>query len=104
MSASEISPAITVQSSGGRVVVKITSPTIDFSVRETLGPELARHVRDQRDVVIDLSSVRYVDNLGFEALVTAVRACPGRLLFIGVTRPVRSLFTLAHLDTLIENS
>jgi anti-anti-sigma regulatory factor len=92
-----------VHAENGRRVLKIASTHLDFAVREVFAQKLANQVADHEDVVIDLSMVRYVDHLGFEALLSAVRVCPGKVRFICPSRPIRSLFTLAHLDSLLEN-
>lgn len=89
---------------GDRLVVKIDVASVDFIIRESVAAELALLVADQKDVAIDLSAVRYVDNLGFESLLAAVKMCPGRVRFVNASRGVLSLFALAHLDFLIEKS
>lgn len=104
MASPNASTLLSTESAGDRLVVKIGVASIDFIIQESLAAEITRVVADQKDVAIDLSAVRYVDNLGFESLLIAVKRCPGRVRFVNVSRAVASLFALAHLDSLIEKT
>ena len=68
MSAADCSLMMEAHAENGRRVLKIASTHLDFAVREVFAQKLANQVADHEDVVIDLSMVRYVDHLGFEAL------------------------------------
>jgi anti-anti-sigma regulatory factor len=102
MASPDASTLLRTQIAGDRLVVRIGVSSVDFIIRESLAAELSRVVADQKDVTVDLSVVQYIDNLGFESLLMAVKMCPGRVRFANVARGVLSLFTLAHLDFLIE--
>jgi len=102
MTMPETSTLISTHVAGARLIVKLHPVCVDFTNHESLTKELASSVSEATEVAIDLSGVRYVDSLGFEGLLSAVKNCPGRVRFVNASRSIISLFTLAHLDSLIE--
>src|SRR5262245_33756312 len=83
-------------------VAQLQSHHLDARNAEMVGRLLAATVAERMAVVIDVSSVCYVDCLGFECLLDAVRHCPGKVRFGGVSTGLDSLFVLSHLRSAID--
>ena len=83
-------------------VIGVRMDCLDVRRASRLDGDFRSLVRDHRAVVIDLSDVGYVDRFGFELLLRAVRACPGKVRFGGVRPEVELLFELASLDVALR--
>ncbi len=74
------------------------------------GPDLADTIRalldlDRRDILLDVSNVRYVDSGGIGALVesfTAARHRGGHIKLVGVTKRLNDLLVITRLLNVFE--
>ncbi len=94
--------AVTTESRGEAVIVR-PSGDVDLAGSPTLRVEL-RRVQGNKPgrVVIDLSSVPYMDSSGVATLVEAMqvaRRSGTKLVLCGLQDKVRSIFEIARLDT-----
>lgn len=64
---------------------------------------LVEAVREESQVLVDVSSLAYVDWFGFECLLALVRECPGKVAFGGVSFGLGSLVRLHGLDLVLEH-
>lgn len=97
-----LSDAITTRRSGPALVIQLSGPALDFRSHQQIKGAILGLIEDRPAVVVDLSSVVYVDAFGFESLLEIVRRCPGKVRFGGVSDAVDTLFVLNHLDTVID--
>lgn len=85
------------------VDVRIRAAVLNRANSAQLQDELSEHVSKAKLARIDLTAVKYVDHFAFDALLSAVRQCPGQVRYRKASNAIRSLFILAHLDSLLEN-
>ena len=79
----------------GRIrVIEWSADRFDVTTADDAGRRLMEAVRERDRVILDLGSLRYVDWFGFEAILQAVLACPGKVRFASVTAEVETLFVL----------
>lgn len=76
-------------------VVSLPYARFDAAVAAAALEELARLIESRPRIVVDLSSVGYMDLMGLEALLEAIRRCRGKVVLAALSTPIRSLFTIA---------
>jgi anti-anti-sigma regulatory factor len=94
-------PHVEFEHAGDALVIYVRDAAVDIVNCARLRELLATSVAGRDEVVVDLSAVCYADHFGFDAMLQAVRSCPGRVRFRGVRRPIRSLFVIGKLETLL---
>lgn len=97
----DAAPNVEFEDEGAALVIRLRDAAVDIVNCTRLRELLATSVAGRTEVVIDLSAVHYADHFGFDAILQAVRSCPGRVRFRGARRPIRSLFILGKLETLL---
>jgi anti-sigma B factor antagonist len=73
-------------------------------------PDLRKHLRDalqsrSAPVVVDLSSVSFIDSSGLATLIEALQAVGkygGKLVLVGLTPAVKNLFRLSNLTSIFD--
>ncbi len=84
--------------------VVVFSPETDFldaSNREEFRTALEERFADGARIVVDLSSVRFVDSSGLGVLMAALkklRSMDGDMAACSIMKPVKQLFNLVRLD------
>lgn len=76
----------------------------------TVSPDLKAEIvflngRGEKNMVIDLSGVKYIDSSGLSAILVANRLCKGTggvLVITGISDSVMKLITISQLDTVIN--
>ncbi len=76
----------------------------------TVSPDLKAEIvflngRGEKNMVIDLSGVKYIDSSGLSAILVANRLCKGTggvLVITGISESVMKLITISQLDTVIN--
>lgn len=76
-------------------LVSVPFARFDAVVAAAALEELARLSENRPRIVVDLSSVAYMDLAGLEALLEAIRRCRGKVVLAALSTPIRSLFTIA---------
>ena len=87
----------------GAVVLKITARTMDQDNAPRMVAALGPAVSADRSVVLDLSSVRFVNSAGLGAIVSLVRDVGKRGGAIRICSPqptVKALFAMVHLESI----
>lgn len=85
----------------GQTVTLTVSGTIDFSARKTLGALIEERIaHGQRDFVLDLRHVTFMDSSGLGALVacfSSIRKQGGSMKLAQVPRQILELITMTKL-------
>jgi len=76
----------------------------------TVSPDLKAEIvflngRGEKNMVIDLTGVKYIDSSGLSAILVANRLCKGTggvLVLTGISDSVMKLITISQLDTVIN--
>jgi anti-sigma B factor antagonist len=76
----------------------------------TVSPDLKAEIvfingRVEKNMVIDLTGVKYIDSSGLSAILVANRLCKGTggvLVITGISESVMKLITISQLDTVIN--
>jgi anti-anti-sigma factor len=79
-------------------LVRFLSSHLDASNSTRLRTQLLDEVRATRRILLDVSQIRYVDAMGLELLLDAVRECPGGVEFCGVGAELGDLLRLSQLQ------
>ncbi|QDU60957.1 hypothetical protein Pan216_18100 [Planctomycetes bacterium Pan216] len=82
------------------VTLRLLHDRLDLESVSAFEAALSEHLRAERSVVLDVSSLDYVDCYGFDALLHAIGSCPGKVELNGASTGLRSLFELAGLREL----
>lgn len=93
---------ISTQPAGNAVVITATGD-IDLSGSPLLRQELKKH--QGKKIVVDLAGVPYMDSSGLATLVEAMQAArrgSGQLVLCNLSDRVRSIFTIAKLETVFK--
>ncbi len=81
-------------------VVTVTGDSLDINHAQAFRDQIAPAIDSHRNVLIDLSALRFVDSAGLGALLSALRrtkAKQGELRLYGLTPPVTALFHLVRM-------
>ena len=79
-------------------------------VDSTVSPDLKAEIvflngRGEKNMVIDLTGVKYIDSSGLSSILVANRLCKGTggvLVITGISDSVMKLITISQLDTVIN--
>jgi anti-sigma B factor antagonist len=95
----------TVQSRGDVVVVKIHVRRLDAHVASEFKTKLVHLVQSGHErIVMDMAALEFIDSSGLGALIAGLKALGGRgeMVLCGITPRLLSLFTLTHVDKLLQ--
>jgi anti-sigma B factor antagonist len=95
----------TVEAIGSVSVLTVSATFLDASNAPALKQQVAGLVERASRLVLDLSSVEFVDSSGCGAILTCLRqvnGVGGKLAVCGVTRPVRALFELVRMNRILD--
>jgi anti-sigma B factor antagonist len=95
---------IEVSESGAALVLRIGGE-LDAASRKSIEPEVRAATESAASVVIDLEALTFCDSSGVAMFIAAhesAKACATTLGIRHVRPPVRRVFEIAHLDSLIE--
>ncbi len=90
---------------GGIIVFAPHVDFLDATNRDEFRAALEAAIAPGSRVVIDFSSVRFVDSSGLGVIITElkkVRADGGDMAVCSIEKPVRQLFNLVRLDRIIK--
>lgn len=84
----------------------VLADKLDSTVSPELKSEIIFHSgKGEKNLVIDLSGVKYIDSSGLSAILVANRRCQaarGVLVITGVEEAVLKLITISQLDTVLN--
>jgi anti-sigma B factor antagonist len=84
----------------GGVIIKIGSDTLDFNNVKDFKQEIHPLLGNQKLVLLDMQSLKFVDSSGLGALLSVLRTVNdggGELKLYEMTKPVRALFELVRM-------
>ena len=88
------------QQSGGTTVVGIPSENLDAGNVKVFRSRIMPVLEESERVVIDMSTLNFVDSSGLGALIACLRSMNSRngdLSLVGLKKPVRALFELMRM-------
>jgi len=95
---------ITQEDQGEWVVLKL-SGEIDMATGPQLRQKIVQRVQDgQANLIVDLSEVDFIDSTGLGVLIGGLkrtRSHGGDLRCVGLTEPLKEMFKLTGLDTVL---
>lgn len=94
--------SITVERIANVHLVRLDAPIFDALAAREWSERLTSEAASASSIVLDLSRLHYVDWFGLNALLRAVRHCPGKVRFAALTTSLQSMFDLAGLDRFLE--
>lgn len=87
------------------VIIKLNEPKLNSLVSPMLKSELILfNTEGQRNIVLDLSNVKYVDSSGLSSLLVGHRLCKnaeGVFILTGLNDSVIKLIAISQLETII---
>lgn len=87
------------------VIIKLNEPKLNSIVSPMLKSELILfNTEGQRNIVLDLSNVKYVDSSGLSSLLVGHRLCKsaeGVFILTGLNDAVTKLIVISQLETII---
>ena len=89
----------------GVTVVTLQADHLDASVAEEFKNDMSPIVQANSRVVLDMSSLQFVDSAGLGAILSCLRrvsAANGDLKLSGLTRPVRSVFEISRMHRIFD--
>lgn len=89
----------------GTTTVISASGDVDLSGSPLLRQELKKAAAPGRRIVVDLTGVPYMDSSGLATLVEAMQGArrnKGEIVICGLSDRVRSIFTIAKLETVFR--
>ncbi len=88
------------------VTLKVESDKLDSVVSPDLKSEIVfQNGKGIKNLVIDLSEVKYIDSSGLSSILVANRLCKtaqGVLVITGVSESVMKLITISQLDSILN--
>ncbi len=96
---------LNVESVDGVTVVRLVGEHLDASNSGDFKAEAMPVLAGQRQVVLDLSAVEFVDSSGLGAILSCLRmlnAHQGDLKLCGMAKPVRVLFELVRMHRIFD--
>ena len=86
-------------------LIQINEEKLDTIVAPELKSELVKiNAEGVKSVVLDLSSIKYIDSSGLSSILVANRLCDnsnGKLILTGVTDHVMKLFKISQLESVL---
>lgn len=89
----------------GVAVIVLRTEYLDASSVEEFKGSVASILESNKNVVLDLSGLQFVDSAGLGALLSCLRktaAAGGDLKVSGLTKPVRSVFEISRLHRVFD--
>ncbi|ADY51701.1 anti-anti-sigma factor [Pseudopedobacter saltans DSM 12145] len=87
------------------VLIKLEEPKLNTLVSPQLKSELIlTNTEGQRNIILDLSAVKYVDSSGLSSILVGHRLCKnsdGVFILTGLSDAVSRLLSISQLDTII---
>lgn len=88
------------------VLVKLSESKLNSSITPQLKSELIlMNTEGQRNIVLDLSNVKFADSSGLSSLLVGHRLCKtanGSFILTGLNEPVARLITISQLDNVLN--
>lgn len=88
------------------LLLKSTVENLDSSISPDLKAEIVfQNGKGEKNIVIDLKDVKYIDSSGLSAILVANRlckSCQGVLVLTGVNDSVMKLITISQLDSILN--
>lgn len=87
------------------VLVKLTESKLNSSITPQLKSELILiNTEGQRNIILDLSTIKFADSSGLSALLVGHRLCKnsdGTFILVGLNTSVARLITISQLDNVL---
>lgn len=87
-------------------LIKILEEKLDTHIAPTLKSELVLiSGNGEKNIILDVSKVRYCDSSGLSAILVANRLCKnanGKFVLCGLNDAVERLITISQLDTVLN--
>ena len=87
------------------VLVKLSESKLNSSITPQLKSELIlMNTEGQRNIILDLSNVKFADSSGLSSLLVGHRLCKtanGSFILTGLSEPVARLITISQLDNVL---
>ncbi len=87
-------------------IIQVLDEKLDTHIAPTLKSELVLIAGNgEKNIILDLSNVKYCDSSGLSAILVANRLCKnanGKFLLTGLNDAVERLITISQLDTVLN--
>lgn len=96
---------ITTENIGDVTVATIPGNSLDASNAKEFKCDIAPILEDNGKVLLDMSSLQFVDSSGLGAILSCLRLLKskgGNLFLCGMSQPVRTLFELVRMHKIFE--
>ncbi|MEW6208109.1 MAG: STAS domain-containing protein [Acidobacteriota bacterium] len=90
---------------GSAVVVVLSGPSLEARDVKAFREGVASMIESHRQMIFDFRELDFLDSSGLGAMLSCLRrlnACGGDLKLCSMSRPVRTLFELAHTDRIFD--
>jgi len=98
--------SFSVEKKDNYVIIRTQAEKLDSTVSPDLKAEIVfQNGKGEKNLVLDLADVKYVDSSGLSAILVANRlckSCQGVLVITGVQDSVMKLITISQLDTILN--
>ncbi len=96
---------MTVETTGDVVIITLTDSYLDSNNSDAFKLEMKPILKENSKMVFDISKVDFIDSTGIGTILSCLRELTtkgGDLKLYGMTKPVRVLYDLVHLDRMID--
>ncbi|HEX4844096.1 MAG TPA: STAS domain-containing protein [Limnobacter sp.] len=86
---------------GSVQVLRVNAVRLDSAVGTLIRNAVVSHLESKKKFALDISNVKLVDSGGLGALVAllkSITANQGKLIVVGMNKPVRMMFELSRMD------
>jgi len=86
-------------------VVAIKGTVLDASNTQEFREKMSLTLQKERDVVLDMSQLQFIDSSGIGAILSCLRNLNGQgkdLKICGLSKPVKVIFDLVRIQRIIE--
>lgn len=94
----------TIDSENG-ILINILAENLDAGNCQEFKEMIQPHLATQRHVIVDLSSLKFVDSSGLGSLLSCLRTMnnkEGQFKLLGLNKPVRALFELVRMHRIFS--
>src|SRR5476651_1388604 len=88
------------------ILLKLNESKLNSLITPQLKSELIlTNAEGQRNIIFDLSQVKFADSSGLSSLLVGHRLCKsaeGTFILVGLTEPVSRLITISQLDNVLS--
>jgi len=95
-----------IEKKDNHTLIKVQEEKLDTHIAPTLKSELVLiSGNGEKNIILDLSSVRYCDSSGLSSILVANRLCKnsnGKFVLTGLNDAVERLITISQLDTVLN--